>query len=373
MGVRQGAVAHLELESAMLSSNWSGRRVFLTGHTGFKGAWMTVLLNRLGAEVAGYALAPPSEPNLFTVARVGELAKSRIADIRDAETLTGCLGEFAPDVVFHMAAQSLVRESYRAPVETFDVNVLGTVQVLEAVRKTPTVKAVVVLTSDKSYENRETLQPYRESDPMGGHDPYSASKGCAELATAAYGRSFFQPGMKSASIASVRAGNVVGGGDWAKDRLMADIVRGLIAGEDIVIRRPDAVRPWQHVLEPLHGYLRVAEHLLENGPMPWEAWNFGPDAESEKPVEAVARLACQLWGRPGALALKPDPHAMHEATLLKLDSSKARERLGWRPRWNFAATMRHTLDWYRNFSAGNDMRAYTAAQIDAYRNLEEPA
>jgi len=363
----------MELAKAVPSSNWSGRRVFLTGHTGFKGAWMTMLLNRLGATIAGYALAPPSEPNLFSVARTGELAKSRIADIRDAEILTTCLRDFSPDVVFHMAAQSLVRESYRAPVETFDVNVLGTVRVLEAVRQVPSIKAVVVLTSDKSYENRETLQPYRETDPMGGYDPYSASKGCAEIATAAYGRSFFQPGMGTVSIASVRAGNVVGGGDWAKDRLMADIARGLIAGEKIVIRRPDAIRPWQHVLEPLHGYLRVAENLLDNGPMPWEAWNFGPDAESEKPVETVARMACQLWGQPGALTLAPDPQAVHEATLLKLDSSKARKLLGWQPRWDFAATMRHTMEWYKNFSAGQDMRAFTLRQIDAYRNLEQAA
>jgi CDP-glucose 4,6-dehydratase len=366
-------MAHMELENAMLSSNWSGRRIFITGHTGFKGAWMTMLLNRLGAKVAGYALSPPSEPNLFTVAGVEELGQNWIADIRDAEKLTRCLGEFAPDVVLHMAAQSLVRESYRAPVETFDVNVLGTVQVLEAARKAPSVKAVIVLTSDKSYENRETLQPYRESDPMGGHDPYSASKGCAELATAAYGRSFFQPGMTAASIASVRAGNVVGGGDWATDRLIADIARGLIAGEDIVIRRPDAIRPWQHVLDALHGYLRVAEHLLDDGPLPWEAWNFGPDAESEKPVETVARMACELWGKPGALMLKPDSHELHEATLLKLDSSKARNLLGWKPRWDFAATIRHTMDWYRNFADGNDMRAYSIAQIDAYRNAEKRA
>ena len=354
----------------MSSSDWSGRRVFLTGHTGFKGAWMTLLLNRLGATVAGYALEPPTQPNLFDVARVGELAQCWTADIRDSQTLTKHLRDFAPDVVFHMAAQSLVRESYRVPIDTFDVNVLGTVRVLDAARQVPSIKAVVVLTSDKSYENRETPEPYRESDPMGGHDPYSASKGCAELVTASYGRSFFQPGMTGTSIASVRAGNVVGGGDWAKDRLLADIARGLIGGETITIRRPDAVRPWQHVLEPLHGYLAVADHMIQRGPLPWDAWNFGPDAKSEQPVEVVARLACAMWGRPDALALKPDPQALHEATMLKLDSSKARTLLGWHPRWNFDDTIRNTMEWYRNLASGKDMRAFTLDQIDAYRRLE---
>jgi len=372
VGNGQSTLAHLDVNQPMTSSIWAGKRVFLTGHTGFKGAWMTLLLNRLGARVAGYALEPPSEPNLFTIAGIASLTQDIRADIRDARTLQASLLEFSPDAVFHMAAQSLVRESYRTPVETFDVNVLGTVMVLEAVRQTPSVRAAVVLTSDKSYENRETLRPYREDDPMGGHDPYSASKGCAELATAAYSRSFFQPGMTNASVASVRAGNVIGGGDWAKDRLVADIARGLIAGNDITIRRPDAVRPWQHVLEPLHGYLRVAERLLEQGPLPWEAWNFGPDASSERPVEAVARLACALWDRPQALKLRPDSDAPHEATLLKLDSNKARALLNWRPRWDFNETLRHTMEWYRRYAAGDDMLAFSLAQIDAYHGERSP-
>jgi CDP-glucose 4,6-dehydratase len=359
-------MADVEMRQAM--SPWTGKRVFLTGHTGFKGAWMTLLLDRLGATVAGYALAPPTTPNLFDIARVADFTQSRIADIRDAATLSNHLTEFAPEVVFHLAAQSLVRESYATPIETFDVNVMGTARLLEATRQAPSVKAVVIVTSDKCYENRETGQAYRETDAMGGHDPYSASKGCAELATAAYGRSFFQPGTGHASIASVRAGNVIGGGDWAKDRLIADIARGLTAGQDVIIRRSDAVRPWQHVLEPLHGYLRVAEHLLENGPLPWDAWNFGPDKGSEQTVETVARLACTIWGRPDALKLQPDPNALHEATLLQLDSTKARTGLGWHPRWGFRATLQNTVEWYRRFADGQDMRAFTLAQIDAYRN-----
>jgi CDP-glucose 4,6-dehydratase len=357
------------MTSATPRASWSGKRVFLTGHTGFKGAWMSLLLNRLGATVAGYALAPPTTPSLFEIARIDETVQSQIADIRDAATLTAALRDFAPDVVFHLAAQSLVRESYRTPIETFDVNVMGTAHVLEAIREAPSVKAAVIATSDKCYENRETGQAYRESDAMGGHDPYSASKGCAELVTSAYGRSFFQPEAGRASIASVRAGNVVGGGDWAKDRLFADIARSLIAGENVIIRRPDAVRPWQHVLEPLHGYLRVAEHLLENGPLACDAWNFGPDQESEQTVETVARTACAIWGRPDAMKIQTDPNAVHEATFLHLDSRKARADLGWRPRWDFAATMKNTVAWYKGFAAGEDMRGFTLAQIDAYRTL----
>jgi CDP-glucose 4,6-dehydratase len=352
----------------MTNDFWRGKRVFLTGHTGFKGSWMTLLLDHLGATVSGYALAPPTNPSLFEVADVGEIGQSRIADIRDAETLNRAMVDFAPDIVFHMAAQPLVRESYAIPVETYDVNVMGTVRVLETVRGTKSVKAAVVITSDKCYENRETIWSYRETDAMGGHDPYSSSKGCTELVTAAYGRSYFQPGMCHASLASVRAGNVVGGGDWAKDRLVADIARGLIAGEQIVIRRPDAIRPWQHVLEPLHGYLRVAEHLFQGGAKSWEGWNFGPSSGSEQRVEAVARLACQAWGKPDALELRPDPNAVHEATLLKLDSTKAHNLLNWHPRWNFAATIQHTMEWYKAFAHGKNMRAFTLEQIKAYRH-----
>jgi CDP-glucose 4,6-dehydratase len=355
------------MTDAASRASWAGKRIFITGHTGFKGAWMTLLLRRLGATVLGYALAPPTTPNLFEIAEVADGMDSVIADIRDTTALAACLRDFAPDVVFHLAAQSLVRESYSAPIETFDVNVMGTAHVLEAVRRTLSVKAAVIITSDKCYENHETGQAYRENDKMGGHDPYSASKGAAELVTSAYGRSFFQPGAGHASIASARAGNVVGGGDWAKDRLLADIARSLIAGEDVIIRRPDAVRPWQHVLEPLHGYLRVAEHLLKNGPLACDAWNFGPGKGSEQTVESVARAACTIWGRPDAFKLRPYPNTLHEATLLQLDSTKARTGLGWQPRWDFEATLRHTVEWYKAFAAGQDMKAFTLAQIDAYQ------
>jgi CDP-glucose 4,6-dehydratase len=360
-------MADVEMTQAISRAFWAGKRVFLTGHTGFKGAWMALLLGRLGATVAGYALAPPTTPSLFEIAHVADVGQSWTADIRDSAALRARLREFAPEVMFHLAAQSLVRESYLTPIETFDVNVMGTVRVLDAIRQTPSVKAVVIVTSDKCYENHETGQAYREGDAMGGHDPYSASKGCAELATAAYGRSFFQSGAGHASIASARAGNVVGGGDWAKDRLLADIARGLTTGDDVIIRRPDAVRPWQHVLEPLHGYLRVAENLLEKGPLPWDAWNFGPDKGSEQTVETVARLACNIWGRPDALKIQPDPNALHEATLLQLDSTKARTSLDWHPRWDFQATLENTVEWYRNFADGKDMRAFTLTQIDSYR------
>jgi CDP-glucose 4,6-dehydratase len=346
---------------------WTGKRVFLTGHTGFKGSWMALLLSRLGADVFGYALRPPTEPNLFTVARVGDGMQSRIADIRDAEILRQSMADFAPDVVIHMAAQPLVRDSYDKPVETFDVNVMGTVYVLEAVRQTPGVKATIIVTSDKCYENREVLSAYSENDAMGGHDPYSSSKGCAELATAAYGRSFFAPGMGRGAVASVRAGNVIGGGDWAKDRLVADLARGLIANEPIIVRHPDAIRPWQHVLEPLSGYLKVAEHLMAKGQSAWEAWNFGADSGGEQSVGVLAALACRIWGRPNAFRVEVDPDAVHEAKLLKLDSTKARTRLGWRPRWGFEESVTETMAWYRAFADGADMRAVTLSQIETHQ------
>jgi CDP-glucose 4,6-dehydratase len=362
MGIRQGALDGL----GQTMNIWEGKRVFVTGHTGFKGSWMALLLTRLGAKVWGYALDPPTEPNLFTVARVAEGLESRIADIRDVPTLDAAMAAFKPEVVFHMAAQPLVRDSYAIPVETYDVNVMGTVHVLEAVRKTAGVEATVVITSDKCYENRETMTPYREGDAMGGCDPYSSSKGCAELVTAAYGRSYFAPGMGRGSLASARAGNVIGGGDWAKDRIVCDLARGLIADEKVVIRRPDAIRPWQHVLEPLSGYLKVAEKLLGEGPLPWEGWNFGPDKNSEQTVGALASLICGLWGRPGALRIEPDPKALHEATLLKLDSTKAHTKLGWQPRWGFEEGVGRTVAWYKAYADGADMRGFTVAQIDAH-------
>jgi len=347
-------------------SFWSGKRVFLTGHTGFKGGWLSLWLSRLGATVAGYALDPPTQPNLFTAVRLAEGVEHRIADVRDLGTLSAAIRTFAPEIIFHMAAQPIVRDSYKIPVETYATNVMGTVNLLEAACQTPSVKATVIITSDKCYENRETIWPYRELDAMGGHDPYSSSKGCAELVTSAYGRSFFAPGMRHGSVSSVRAGNVIGGGDWAKDRLMADLMRGLMAGEDVIIRRPCSVRPWQHVLEPLSGYLEVAEHLYADGPLPWEAWNFGPAPENNQTVHNLARQTCGLWGRPEALQIREDPDAPHEAGLLTLDSTKARTFLGWRPRWSFGQCIARTVEWYRAFDDGADMRAFTLEQIRAY-------
>ena len=269
---------------------WRGRRVFLTGHTGFKGGWLALWLQRLGADVTGYALDPPTTPSLFAVARVGAGMRSIINDIRDAETLAQAMREAQPEIVIHMAAQPLVRYSYQAPVETYATNVMGTVHLLEAVRQTDSVRAVVNVTSDKCYENREWVWGYRENEPMGGYDPYSNSKGCAELVTAAYRNSYFNPAQYSqhgVALASARAGNVIGGGDWAEDRLIPDILRAIAAGEAVNIRSPHAIRPWQHVLEPLSGYLLLAQRLIEDGPAHAEGWNFGPSEEDARPVQWI--------------------------------------------------------------------------------------
>lgn len=349
---------------------WAGKRVFLTGHTGFKGGWLSLWLQRMGATVRGYSLEAPTEPNLFSIAHVADGMEHQIADIRDLAAMKAALRAFSPDIVFHLAAQPIVRESYAIPVETYETNVMGTVNVLEAVRGTASVRATVVITSDKCYENREVIWPYREYDAMGGHDPYSSSKGAAEIVTAAYGRSYFSPEMGKGSVASVRAGNVIGGGDWAKDRLMADLMRGLIAGEDVIIRRPNSVRPWQHVLEPLSGYLEVAEHLYRGGPLAWEGWNFGPEEDSNRTVAHLAELTCRFWGKPDALKIQPDPKAVHEAGLLKLDSTKAKVTLRWHPRWNFEACIARTVEWYRAFKDGAEMREFTQQQISAYEGVQ---
>lgn len=324
---------------------FAGRRVLVTGHTGFKGAWLSLWLTHLGADVHGFALEPPSDPSLFECAGVAErMASHRIGDIRDADALASCFADVRPDVVLHLAAQPLVRDSYTDPVGTYGTNVMGTVNVLEAVRACPSVSAVVSVTSDKCYENREWEYAYRENDAMGGFDPYSSSKGCAELVTAAYRRSFFGS-QGSARIASARAGNVVGGGDWARDRIVPDCVRALTCGETVVLRNPDAVRPWQHVLEPLAGYLTLAAALLDEKPVD-DAWNFGPDPDGGVPVRDIVEQMLSAWGS-GAWALDPDAAAQpHEARLLRLDSTKARTHLGWRPVWDIAATVAKTAAWY---------------------------
>jgi CDP-glucose 4,6-dehydratase len=347
---------------------WRGKRVFLTGHTGFKGGWLALWLQQLGATVRGYALPPPTVPNLFEMARVDVGMESIVADIRDGTRLTNELSAFHPDVVIHMAAQSLVRESYADPLGTYETNVMGTIALLEAVRKAPEVRVVINVTSDKCYENREWYWGYREIDPMGGFDPYSSSKGCAELVTSAYRCSFFnpmQPNSHGASIASARAGNVIGGGDWAKHRLVPDVMRAAFANKVAVIRNPRAVRPWQHVLEPLRGYLVLAEKLWEGGAKFAAGWNFGPDDRDVQPVVCLLDLIKHEMGQL-RWEHHSDNHAPHEAGLLKLDTSKALHSLQWRPVWDLRGAVAATVSWYRAAHEGKDMHAFTLAQISDY-------
>lgn len=349
---------------------WKGKSVFLTGHTGFKGSWLSLWLELLGARVNGYALAPESEPSLFRLADVGKSVKSITADIRDSARLRSALEESAADIVIHMAAQSLVRESYVDPVGTYATNVMGTVNLLEAVRSAPTVRAVIVVTSDKCYENRERAEGYREDEAMGGYDPYSSSKGCAELITAAYRRSFFgdgTDGRRVAAVASVRAGNVIGGGDWAKDRLVPDAVNAFMAGQSVRIRNPAAIRPWQHVLEPLRGYLILAERLWHDGTAFAEAWNFGPDDGDAKPVSWVVERLARAWGDAAGWDADGTPQP-HEAGRLKLDCTKARERLHWSPRLDLPSALDWIVDWYKAYGRRENMRRFTLAQIAHYQS-----
>lgn len=349
---------------------WKSKSVFLTGHTGFKGSWLSLWLESMGARVTGYALPPQTEPSLFSLADVGRTIKSVNADIRDPLRLREALAGSVADVVIHMAAQSLVRESYADPVGTYATNVMGTVNLLEAVRATPAVRAVIVVTSDKCYENRERIEGYREDEAMGGYDPYSSSKGCAELVTAAYRRSFFSGGTTGgavAAVASVRAGNVIGGGDWAKDRLVPDALNAFIAGRRVLIRNPAAIRPWQHVLEPLRGYLELAEHLWRDGAAYAEAWNFGPDDEDAKPVSWIVERLARNWGEPAGWDADGTPQP-HEAGRLKLDCSKARGRLGWSPQLDLPQALDWIVDWYRAYARKEDMRQFTLGQISHYQS-----
>jgi CDP-glucose 4,6-dehydratase len=343
---------------------WRGKRVFLTGHTGFKGAWLALWLQKLGAEVAAYALPPePGRPSLFEAAHVRDAVRSQFGDIRDLETLAAALAAFRPEIVLHLAAQSLVRRSYREPVATYATNVMGTVNLLEAVRRTASVAAVVVVTSDKCYENREWPHAYREPDAMGGRDPYSSSKGCAELVTAAYRASFFQTG---AAIATARAGNVIGGGDWAEDRLVPDLIRGLSQGQTVQIRAPGANRPWQHVLEPLRGYLVLAERLIATPDEVSEGWNFGPPERNVVTVRDLAEAVLRHWGR-GELSFGAGSDGLHEANFLGLDWGKARAGLGWAPQLEFEDTVRLTVEWYRQYYDDSSRASrLTTGQIEAY-------
>ncbi len=345
-------------------SFWSGRRVLITGHTGFKGSWLTLWLQQLGADVTGVSRDVPTSPSLYDGARVAEGVHDVRLDIRDFDALRAAVAAARPQIVIHMAAQSLVRLSFQAPRETYETNVMGTVIVLEAVRTVGGVEAVVNVTSDKCYDNHEWDWGYREYEPMGGHDPYSNSKGCAELVTDAFRRSFFSV-EGGPRIASARAGNVIGGGDWAVDRLVPDIMRGILAGEPIRIRNPRSIRPWQHVLNPLSGYLVLAQALLRS-PEVASGWNFGPADEDARPVQWIVERIGERWGGELAWATDAGPHP-HEARYLKLDSSRARSRLGWRPGWDLGDGLDAVVAWYRALRDGDDLRAETAGQIEAFQ------
>lgn len=362
MAIRAGTMEDLEVNRGF----WNGRSVFLTGHTGFKGSWLSLWLISMGARVAGYALPPATTPNLFEVARVGELLISHHSDVRDYERLASAMQAARPEIVFHLAAQPLVLDSYNNPVETYSTNIMGTVHLLEAVRQSPSVRAVVNVTTDKCYENREWVWGYRENDPLGGDDPYSSSKACSELVTSAYRSSFFNSDAYSrhgVALASARAGNVIGGGDWAKDRLIPDCMRSLLAGEPILIRNPHAIRPWQHVLEPLRGYLMLAQRLFEDGPLFAESWNFGSLDSDARPVEWVVNRFCDLWGSDALCECRGGSQCLHEACYLKLDCSKAHSRLNWKPFWNLDQALQVIVDWVRAYRSGYDMRLKCLDQI----------
>lgn len=347
----------------MTPTFWQGRRVFLTGHTGFKGSWLSLWLQSLGAELRGYSLAAPTTPALFNEARVARAMDSLQGDIRDTHALRNAMVSFKPEIVIHMAAQPLVRLSYSEPVETYQTNVMGTVNLLEAVRATDSVRGVVNVTTDKCYENREWVWGYRETDPMGGFDPYSSSKGCAELATAAYRQSFLQQGRTA--LASARAGNVIGGGDWAQDRLVPDILRAFEKNQPVTLRNPRSTRPWQHVLEPLSGYLTLAERLHEEGQRFAEAWNFGPADEDARSVEWIVQHVASAWGSGARWEVDGGVHP-HEAHYLKLDCSKAKQRLHWSPRWSLGATLDRIVRWHQAWRAGEDVHRHCQQEIADY-------
>jgi CDP-glucose 4,6-dehydratase len=354
-----------------LVNPWQGRRVFLTGHTGFKGSWLALWLAKKGALVRGFALEPDTEPNLFTAACVASFIEDERGDIRDHAALQASLTTFAPEVVFHLAAQPLVRRSYADPLGTYAINVMGTAHVLEAVRKCSSVRAVVCVTTDKCYQNQEWVWPYRETDPLGGHDPYASSKACAEIVSAAYRSSFFPIDRifeHKVALATARAGNVIGGGDWSEDRLIPDLIGGFQAGKPVLIRNPKAIRPWQHVLDPLHGYMMLAEQLMRGQAQFSSAFNFGPAEEDSWPVERIAKGVAAIWGA-GASWVSGADAGVHEARTLRIDASKARAELGWRPRLGIEAALKWTLDWYKSWEAGAYMRDETRAQIEAFESL----
>jgi CDP-glucose 4,6-dehydratase len=354
------------VESLGLNADfWQGRRVFITGHTGFKGSWLCLWLRALNAEVTGYALDPPSEPNLFAVARVADLIRDERGDIADTKTMSDLMRRERCEIVLHLAAQSLVRRSYESPLETFQTNVIGTASVLDAIRATPSVRAAVIVTSDKCYDLRQARVRHREDDPLGGDDPYSASKAAAEYVTAGYRFSFWSVQSGQPAVATARSGNVIGGGDWSRDRLLPDVIAAFEAGKPALIRNPEAVRPWQHVVDPLSGYLMLAERLCgRDGAEFAGAWNFGPPADSEWTVGAIADEAAHLYG-PSAAWRRDTAEHPHEAPELRLDSSKARDRLSWQPRVSLPVALRQTITWHKRFAAGMDARTLVNGEIEA--------
>lgn len=350
------------------NSFWQGKKVFITGHTGFKGSWLCLWLHSLGAEVTGYALQPPTQPSLFELCRIDGIITSIIGDVRNADKLSRSMQEVQPDIVIHMAAQPLVRDSYKNPVETYAINVMGTVNLLEAVRNCESVKSIVNVTTDKCYENKEWIWGYRENESLGGYDPYSNSKACSELVTASYRNSFFNPteyDKHGVAIASARAGNVIGGGDWAVDRLIPDCIKALVNNQKIIIRNPNAIRPWQHVLEPLSGYLMLAQKLYEDGVNYVGGWNFGPNDNEAKSVEWLVQKMCEMWDGQADYEIDQGTHP-HEAHYLKLDCSKAKVRLNWHPKWTLEQTLRNIAEWVSSYQQKCDMRKVCLDQIADY-------
>ncbi|MEA3547251.1 MAG: CDP-glucose 4,6-dehydratase [Thermodesulfobacteriota bacterium] len=351
---------------------WKGKKVLITGHTGFKGSWLSLWLQNKGANVVGYALSPPTTPNFFEVGNIASGLESILGDIRDFEKMKSVVDNHQPEIVIHMAAQPLVRYSYNNPIETYETNVMGTVNVLEAVRQTDCVKVVLIITSDKCYENKEWLWGYRENDPMGGHDPYSNSKGCAELVTSAYRKSYFSESGNSdhgVAVATARAGNVIGGGDWGLDRLVPDIMQAVMEDRSVEIRYPHAVRPWQHVLEPLDGYMCLIERLWKNGSQYGGGWNFGPSDEDCKPVSWILSTLDSLW-KGGVSWNADEADNPHEANYLKLDCSKSRTLLGWAPKLDLMETIELVVEWYEGYVGKQNMRVLAGRQISRYESME---
>lgn len=351
---------------------WQGRKVLITGHTGFKGSWLSLWLQKFGADVVGYALPAPTDPSLFEVANVAEGMTSIIGDVRDGETLTAVVQEHKPEVVFHLAAQPIVRQSYEDPVETYSTNVMGTVNILDAVRHTKGVRAVVSITSDKCYQNNEWVWGYRENDPVGGFDPYSSSKGASELVIASYRNSYFSPDLyqhHGVGLASTRAGNVIGGGDWARDRLIPDFMRAIVAGRPVVIRSPTATRPWMHVLDPLNGYMQVAEQLVRHGSEFASAWNFGPNDRDTETVEWIVDFMTKSWGDGARWELGSAKHP-HENRFLKLDCSKSFRYLHWTTKLHLSTALEWIVEWHKAYQANEDMHALTLDQISRFEKIE---